>query len=102
MQANWMRWKSFAIAYYKKTLFWANRPRLFTEIIRKYSRNNEIVVTGSFNRLSTLINDIEEGYSADILFWDIDNINEIPYWFNSDRLSAVMKKGKLILENNIN
>ena len=45
---------------------------------------------------------IKEGYSADILFWDIDNINEIPYWFNSDRLSAVMKKGKLILENNIN
>ena len=45
---------------------------------------------------------IKNGYQADILFWDIDNINEIPYWFNSDRLSAVMKKGKLIFENNIN
>ena len=45
---------------------------------------------------------IKEGYSADILFWDIDNINEIPYWFNSDRLSAVMKNGKLIFKNNIN
>ena len=45
---------------------------------------------------------IKEGYTADILFWNIDNINEIPYWFNSDRLSAVVKNGKLIFQNDIN
>ena len=45
---------------------------------------------------------IEKGYTADILFWDIDNINEIPYWFNSDRLSTVIKNGKLIFQNDIN
>ena len=45
---------------------------------------------------------IEKGYTADILFWDIDNINEIPYWFNSDRLAAVIKNGKLIFQNDIN
>ena len=39
---------------------------------------------------------IKEGFFADILFWDIKNIAEIPYWFNSDRLLMVMKKGKLV------
>ncbi len=39
---------------------------------------------------------IKEGYNADILFWDIENINEIPYWFNSDRISMIMKNGKLV------
>ena len=40
---------------------------------------------------------ISEDYVADILFWDIDDISEIPYWFGADKLSHVMKKGKLIL-----
>ena len=39
---------------------------------------------------------IREGYKADILFWDIESINEIPYWFNSDRISMIMKNGKLV------
>ena len=39
---------------------------------------------------------VKENYFADLLFWDIDSIAEIPYWFNSDKLSMVMKKGKLI------
>ncbi len=39
---------------------------------------------------------IREGYNADILFWDINSINEIPYWFNSDRIMMIMKNGKLI------
>ena len=29
---------------------------------------------------------IKEDYKADLLFWDIENIYEIPYWFNSERL----------------
>ena len=37
-----------------------------------------------------------EGYLADLLFWDLTEINEIPYWMGSDRLLNVMKKGKLI------
>ena len=40
---------------------------------------------------------ISKDYAADILFWDIDDISEIPYWFGADKLSHVMKKGKLIL-----
>ena len=35
---------------------------------------------------------IKENYFADLLFWDIEDISEIPYWFNSDRLSMIMKK----------
>ena len=40
---------------------------------------------------------VKEGYNADLLFWDIDSIYEIPYWFNSERLFKIMKNGKLIL-----
>ena len=36
------------------------------------------------------------GYQADILFWELNEINEIPYWMGSDRLLNVMKKGKLL------
>jgi imidazolonepropionase len=39
---------------------------------------------------------IKEGYNADLLFWDIDSIYEIPYWFNSERLFKIIKNGKLI------
>lgn len=39
---------------------------------------------------------IKENYNADLLFWDIENIYEIPYWFNSERLFKIVKKGKLI------
>ena len=39
---------------------------------------------------------IKEGYKADILFWDIKSINEIPYWFGSDRILMIMKNGDLI------
>ena len=39
---------------------------------------------------------IKEGYNADILFWEIDSINEIPYWFNSDWILMIMKRGKII------
>ena len=39
---------------------------------------------------------IKEGYNADILFWDIESINEIPYWFSSDRILMIMKNGNLI------
>ena len=49
----------------------------------------------SLNR-ENIIGAISEGYQADILFWDLKNINEIAYWMNSDRLMKVMKKGKII------
>ena len=44
---------------------------------------------------------LDVGYKADILFWEIDSLNEIPYWFNSDRIKYVLKNGKLIFKNNI-
>ena len=45
---------------------------------------------------------IKENYFADLLFWDIDSINEIPYWMGNEKLKKVMKKGELVIENNIN
>ena len=39
---------------------------------------------------------IKHGYNADLLFWDIDDIHEIPYWFNSERLFKIIKNGQLI------
>ena len=39
---------------------------------------------------------IKENYNADLLFWDIDDIYEIPYWFNSERLFKIIKNGQLI------
>ncbi len=41
---------------------------------------------------------IQEGYDADILFWDISSIDEIPYWFggSSSRISKIMKNGKML------
>ena len=37
-----------------------------------------------------------EGYQADLLFWELNEISEIPYWMGSDRILNVMKKGKLL------
>jgi len=39
---------------------------------------------------------VSEGYQADLLFWELNEINEIPYWMGSDRIMNVMKKGKLL------
>jgi len=39
---------------------------------------------------------IVEGFQADILFWELGTIEEIPYWMGSDRILNVMKKGKLL------
>ncbi len=39
---------------------------------------------------------IAEGYQADMLFWELGSIEEIPYWMGSDRILNVMKAGKLL------
>ena len=39
---------------------------------------------------------ISEGFQADMLFWELGSIEEIPYWMGSDRILNVMKKGKLL------
>ena len=39
---------------------------------------------------------IAEGYQADMLFWELGTIEEIPYWMGSDRILNVMKAGKLL------
>ena len=35
---------------------------------------------------------IKNGYQADLLFWEIDPMYDIPYWFNSSNLSKILKK----------
>jgi len=39
---------------------------------------------------------VGEGYQADMLFWELSSIEEIPYWMGSDRILNVMKAGKLL------
>ena len=39
---------------------------------------------------------VSTGYQADLLFWELGTIEEIPYWMGSDRILNVMKKGKLL------
>jgi len=39
---------------------------------------------------------IAEGFQADMLFWELGSIEEIPYWMGSDRILNVMKAGKLL------
>ena len=41
---------------------------------------------------------ISAGYQADLLFWDLGSINEIPYWMGSDRILNIMKNGNLVAE----
>jgi len=52
----------------------------------------------SINR-ENQIGAIQNGYKADLLFWDIESIHEIPYWLGSDRILSVMKNGELIEED---
>ena len=40
---------------------------------------------------------IKENYNADMIFWDIDSIHEIPYWFDS----SVTKINKIIRNQSI-
>jgi len=39
---------------------------------------------------------IKKGYQADLLFWNINSIDEIPYWMGSDRMINIMKKGEFL------
>lgn len=39
---------------------------------------------------------VKPGYQADLLFWDIADMAEIPYWLGSDRVVSIMKRGELI------
>ena len=41
---------------------------------------------------------IKNGYKADMIFWDIQELDEIPYWFDSysTKIRKVMKDGKIL------
>ena len=43
---------------------------------------------------------ISNGYQADFIFWDIDSIDEIPYWFGTDRIKKIFKSGLEIYSGN--
>ena len=47
----------------------------------------------NINHMSGLI---QEGYNADILMWDLDDLKEIPYWYDSanTKIFKVIKNGK--------
>jgi imidazolonepropionase len=44
---------------------------------------------------------IDPGCQADLIFWNLNSINEIPYWFDSSitKINNVMKNGKIINTN---
>ena len=39
---------------------------------------------------------IKENYQADLIFWDIDSIEEIGYWGSSDRIRKIIKAGNVV------
>ena len=40
---------------------------------------------------------IKENYIADILLWDLEDLNEIPYWYDSNtKIYKIFKNGKVI------
>ena len=39
---------------------------------------------------------VAKNYQADLLFWELRSIDEIPYWMGSDRILNVMKAGELL------
>ena len=45
---------------------------------------------------------IKENYQADMIFWNIDSIDEIPYWFDSNntKIYKVIKNGKVVRKSN--
>ena len=36
---------------------------------------------------------IATGYQADLIFWDINILDEIPYWIGNDKINRVIKNG---------
>ena len=43
---------------------------------------------------------ISNGYKADFIFWDINSIDEIPYWFGRDKINKIFKDGIEIYSGN--
>ena len=39
---------------------------------------------------------VAKDYQADLLFWELSSIDELPYWMGSDRILNVMKAGELL------
>ena len=41
---------------------------------------------------------INENYNADIVLWNVDDLSEIPYWFDSsiNKIEKIIKSGKII------
>ena len=46
---------------------------------------------------------IKKNYYADLIFWDLNSLSEIPYWFDSNitKIKAVMKNGNIINSFNL-
>ena len=54
--------------------------------------------TASPHRYSLSPKKAKQIEEADIIFWDIQELDEIPYWFDSSftKIRKVMKDGKLL------
>ena len=55
----------------------------------------------TYNAAKSILKDkeiglIKKNYNADLVFWDIDSLDEIAYWGSSDRIINVIKSGNLV------
>ena len=41
---------------------------------------------------------VKKGYNADLIFWNLEHLSEIPYWFDSSftKIDKIFKKGKVV------
>jgi imidazolonepropionase len=67
---------------------------------------DEVFLGVTYNAAKSLLKEnelglIKENYIADIIFWDVDSLSEIPYWFDSgySKINRVIKRGKEIINN---
>lgn len=62
---------------------------------------NAITVNAAYSLgIADKVGQIKPGYQADIIFLDIDNPLEIPYWIGANPVKAVMKKGQIVYQRN--
>ena len=48
--------------------------------------------------LGAELGSIEPGKQADLVIWDVPNLVQIPYWLGSNRVRAVVKRGRTVFE----
>jgi imidazolonepropionase len=51
--------------------------------------------------LGAELGSIEPGKQADLVIWDVPNLGQVPYWLGSNRVRAVVKRGRTVFEREL-